>query len=99
MSYRFCVLFAGGFLQMQSSAVTTSDANPSTGQASVFTLEDFAHVEGWEEVLTEQDYENYRNFKLGRPVPEQRISDDRLQQLGYKSWRHYCLEKYMAYWG
>jgi hypothetical protein len=88
-------------MQKPSAAAPTSTADPdTTEQTPVFTLEDFADVEGWEDVgLSEQDFEEYRSSKLGRPVPQQSIEDAELSRLGYKSWRHYVLEKYMEYWG
>jgi hypothetical protein len=84
-----------------STAVTTLRTDSSTvEQTQVFTLEDFAVVENWHLVgLSVAEFEEYSNSKLGRPVPAQRIPNEELLTMGYKSWRHYVLEKYMAYWG
>ncbi|KAL3152670.1 hypothetical protein ABBQ38_012267 [Trebouxia sp. C0009 RCD-2024] len=68
--------------------------------ARKFEDSDFAYVD---QELPSELFKAFKTTFIGKPVPEQSISNERLRELGFEGpdnqlWLRYCIERQLAYW-
>lgn len=73
----------------------------AAARARVFTEQDFQGVNYEEANFTREQFEDYKAEFVGKPVPEQTVSTEKLLALGYElpePWIQRCLEGPMPNW-
>ena len=77
----------------QPSCLATSNLQTKT----TYKVEDFPSFEVAKSYgFTVELFERFKNMFLGKPVPQQTISDDELAWKGYSCWPNACLLEALA---
>ena len=71
----------------------------SSSHVRVFEESDFPRIAPEDCGLPHTQFLAYKRSKVGQPIPEQCVTDERLREAGYTSWLEYCVETPMLNWG